>query len=120
MYKKVEIYVFSLWMIKSLSGSNPFFSVWRSSMSSAVSLIETLRVPRSLFFLLFVEASDLSVDLSDFWELDDLEERLAEARVLELLVSDPESGLEALIGLESVSKLLEFSRFGFLFFFLSL
>lgn len=95
------------------------FSASRSSISSAVSFMETLRGPRSFFFFV-VEHSDLPVDLPDFLELEDLYERVADARVLEVLVRDPEPGLEALVGLASDSRLLEFGLLAFLFFFFGL
>jgi len=64
----------------------------RSSISSAVSLIDTLSGPRSAF-LFDVESSDLAADLSEE-PCDDFDDDwLEEIRVPEELVNDPEFGL---------------------------
>lgn len=94
------------------------FSLW-SSISSAVSLMDTFNGPRSVF-LFNVEVSDLAADLSD--ELpDDFDDDWLEIKVPEELVNDPEFGLEfRLAKLRYESKLLDVDLFDcccFFFFF---
>lgn len=90
----------------------------RSSINSAVSLIDTFNGPRSAF-LFNVEASDLAADLSEEWP-DDFDDDWLEIRVPEELINDPEFGLELLAKLRYESKLLDVDLFDcccFFFFF---
>jgi hypothetical protein len=81
----------------------------RSSISSAVSLIDTLSGPRSTF-LFDVEVSDLLADLSE--PCDDFDDDwLEDAKVPEELVNDPESDLQLLTRLRYESRLLDVGLF---------
>lgn len=81
----------------------------RSSISSAVSLIDTFNGPRSIF-LFDIEASDLTADLSEE-SRDDFDDDWLEIKVPEELVNDPEFGLELLAKLRYESKLLDVDLF---------